>query len=332
MPVEAAMRRSILIVRELAVCVALAACLRLAGQEVTGGIGAMRSSDTAESSYAWHFDYRTQMGRDWAWSASWINEGHVDGHHRDGVAAQLWGQPRWPTAPFAFTFGLGAYGFFDTQHEPERETQIQRGWGPIASVALTHYSAPPWFWRLTANAIRPSRSINVNTVTLAAGYVLDDKREAFRADEMPARATTPSHEVTLLFGETVVNANGRQGFASMVEYRASLHKNWEWTLAALREGDTGAVSRDGAVAEIWLVDSWQRRRFSLGVGAGAYYSHNRSRVPGDRPQQLLAIVSPTVAWRFGEAWSLRALWHRVIADDRHDTDADVFLLGLGRVW
>ncbi|MEY4941325.1 MAG: hypothetical protein RIQ93_3060 [Verrucomicrobiota bacterium] len=311
-----------------------AVALPLSAQEVTAGVGAMRSSDPSESSYAWQLDYRLRLGRDWAWSASWINEGHVDGHHRDGLASQLWGQPRWPTRPVALTFGLGAYGYFDTQQEPDRETRIQRGWGPIASVALTYYTAQPWFWRLTLNAIRPSRSIPVNTLTLAAGYALDGKGTVSLPHPSPPLAPVETHsrEINLLFGQSVVNATGRHAFAAMVEYRVAFRKNWEWTLAALREGNTGAVNRDGAVAEIWLVDSWQGRRFSLGIGAGGYYSHNRARVPGDRPQELFGIVSPTAAWRFADPWKLRVIWHRVISDDRHAADADVFLLGVGRGW
>lgn len=312
--------------------VALAGAWRLSAQEVTAGVGAMRGSDTGESSYTWQLDYRSRLGRSWAWSASWINEGHVDGHHRDGIAGQIWVQPEWPKLPLALSLGAGAYGFFDTQAQPDRETRIRRGFGPIASMALTYYTEQPWFWRLTLAAIRPSRSINVNTLTFAAGYGLDATREALRPDPTQPLPRAISREITVLFGKSVSNATGREGFAAMVEYRASLARNWEWTLAALREGKTVDVNRDGATAQIWLVDSWRDRRFSLGIGAGGYYSRDRARPAGETREHLMGLVSPTAAWRFSDHGTLRVVWHRVISDDDRDTDADVFLLGIGRAW
>src|SRR4051812_41153689 len=43
-----------------------------------------------EMSYAWEIDYRHEFDRHFAWSASWLNEGHTASHHRDGFATQAW--------------------------------------------------------------------------------------------------------------------------------------------------------------------------------------------------------------------------------------------------
>lgn len=319
-----------------ALALALAA-LRLNSQEVTVGVGAMQSPDSHQTSYSWHIDYRRPIIPRLSWSASWINEGHVQGHHRDGVAAQLWAESPWPRTPFQLTAGLGAYHFFDTQQQPDGDSQIEHGWSPIGSVALTYYPAGRIFWRLTANTIMPPDGITVNTLTVAVGYQLGKTTFSLRSnsDEPVAEhrsELSSQNSITVFAGKTVVNASvGDQGLALSVEYRRRLTRHSEWTASVLDEGDAGVLRRHGVASQYWLVESWRRDRLSIGIGAGLYYSFERARGPQrEKSQQLMGLISPTVAFRFADDWVARTIWHRVITD--YHRDCDVFLLGVGREW
>jgi hypothetical protein len=305
-------------------------------QEIAVGAGAMQTPDSPQSSYAWHLDYRRRLGSRYAWSATWLNEGHVRGHHRDGVAAQMWAESRWPRLPVTLSLGLGVYHFFDTQQQADGDSQIQHAWSPIASLAATYYTTAPWFWRATINAITPVHGITVNTFTLALGYRLGAEPRPLRANPaaVPPSPTLASHppssEVSLLFGKSVVNASvGSRGIAATLEYRRKLAPHWEWTAAWIQEGDAVVIDRQGAATQVWLVDA-SHGRLTLGFGAGLYFNFDRDR-PSDTSQyHCMGLLSPTVAWRLSEDWLARVIWHRVISDYHRDTD--VFLLGAGRRW
>jgi len=62
----------------------------LRAQEFSLLAGPLVSKD--EDTYSWQATYREGLGRHAAWSFSWLNEGHIPNHHRDGQLAQLWGR------------------------------------------------------------------------------------------------------------------------------------------------------------------------------------------------------------------------------------------------
>jgi hypothetical protein len=82
-------------------------------QEISGLGGALRDQDRAHT-FTWLMDYQRSLGEYAAFSAGWINEGHVPGHHRDGAIAELW----WRTTTFGqrltLAAGVGPYAYFDT--------------------------------------------------------------------------------------------------------------------------------------------------------------------------------------------------------------------------
>ena len=61
-------------------------------QELTLFAGGLTQSGTKESSPAWAFEYLHPLNENIAASFSWLNEGHVPGHHRDGHSMQIWGR------------------------------------------------------------------------------------------------------------------------------------------------------------------------------------------------------------------------------------------------
>lgn len=59
----------------------------VAGQELYILGGDVNSS--SETSYAWQISYMEGLSEHFAYSISWLNEGHLTGHHRDGPTFQL---------------------------------------------------------------------------------------------------------------------------------------------------------------------------------------------------------------------------------------------------
>src|ERR1035438_1358031 len=139
------------------------ACLALPAQEVTGSYGAMNTTDFSHSSYAYQLDYRQDFYRNLAASLTYINEGHVPGHHRDGYAVEAWGLLPTPHNRFSISLGLGAFFFYDTQASPGGGSSDVHGTAPILSLAGTGYLSNRWFYRLAPKLILPAPEMKADT-------------------------------------------------------------------------------------------------------------------------------------------------------------------------
>jgi hypothetical protein len=288
-----------------------------------------------ETSYAWQLDFRHDVDAHFAWSASWLNEGHTRYHHRDGFATELWADVL-SSDRFDLSLGAGAYRFFDTRLLANGETQNLHGWTPIYSASLTYATATPWFFRLTANRVSQARGLATNTLLLGAGYRLgkdgaSDHRGLPRG--MWETKRTPM-ELTAFWGKSVVNTGASEdAVATGLEFRQGLSRNLDWTLSWINEGDPKIIRRNGLAAQIWVVDEYFVRHLSLGFGAGAYWYFDKKNPPADglySDQTLAALLSPTIAYRFSPHWQARLTWNRVLSD--YNRDADVILIGLGYRW
>lgn len=61
--------------------------------EISVLAGATEGIDARDGSYAWQAEFRYNFLRNVTASLSWINEGHLEEHKRDGFAVQGWGSP-----------------------------------------------------------------------------------------------------------------------------------------------------------------------------------------------------------------------------------------------
>src|SRR6185436_17277776 len=86
--------------------------------ELTFFKGTMTADEVGESSFSWQLDYRQDLHRYLAASVSYLNEGHVTGHHRDGTAWQAWGRLPLFRDRIRCSAGAGVYYYYDTQFAP----------------------------------------------------------------------------------------------------------------------------------------------------------------------------------------------------------------------
>ncbi len=297
--------------------------------------GITDSVDTDETTYGWQLDFRHNFEGPLAASASWINEGHFRDHHRDGLAGEIWGRIPIANAKVSFAFGGGAYLYFDTKRRTNGSHENEHGWAPILSVSASYYADSPWFVRLAANHIRPPGDIDTNAFLLGFGYRLGrgpvEQPSRSRPAGEPPPATTGT-ELTLFLGEVIHNGlESRAGIAAGIEYRRGLARNLDWTLSWLNEDNPGGIRRSGLATQVWLVDSFIRRRLVLGIGGGLYAFYDRQPPPGTHnPVDLAGLITLTGGYRFAERWIARLSWNRVMTDN--DRDADVIVLGAGYRW
>src|SRR5512135_694782 len=76
---------------------------------------------------------------------------------------------------------------------------------------------------------------------------------SYLRDRLSARSTQAyNNEITLLLGQTVLNsAKGENDIAMGVEYRRSVFRYMDWTVAWLNEGDTRPIGRYGVMSQLW---------------------------------------------------------------------------------
>jgi hypothetical protein len=305
-------------------------------QEFSFLAGATDSVDTGQASHAWQLDLRYDFAEPLAVSASWINEGRIDGHHRDGFAARLWGRIPLFERRLVISFGAGAYRYFDTQERPGGSHANVHGWAPVYGLAGTWYTRTPWFVQLGINHIHPPGDIDTNQYLLGAGYRFrnesDGSTPKTRAEPGSAALNTTATEVMPFLGATIHNSlESRYGLAGGVELRKGISRHFDGTISWISEDNGGEIKRHGIGSQLWLVDAFRERRMFLGIGAGLYAFIDRFMDAGAGSGDefdIAGLISLTAGWRFSDRWFARANWNRVATND--DRDSDILVLGIGR--
>jgi len=303
--------------------------------EISALGGATEGIDTGDGSYAWQAAFRYDFLRNFAASVSWINEGHLNEHKRDGVAVQGWGRAPLLDNRLSIGIGAGFYQYFDTRLLPAGNHENVHGLAPVYSITATFYTETPWFAQVAVNHIHPESDANSNTYLVGAGYRL--WKEA-APPSVPGKgerpAMTTGYEVMPFFGQVVVNRpENDPGIGAGVEFRMGIDEHLDWTVTWLREEVSGTLDRTGLGTQIWLVDAFLARRITLGFGAGLYSFVDFEAPPdsaGDRSLDIAGLLTVTTSYRFSEHWFARFNWNRVMSNDNRDSD--VFVLGVGYRW
>jgi hypothetical protein len=326
---------------KLAALLLLGAGLNLPAQELTVLGGIMNTGGFKQSSYAWEVDYRQDLYKYFAGSISYINEGHITGHHRDGNAWELWGNLPFWNDRVALSLGAGAYYFYDTQPLPGGDTADVHGSAPIYSFSATGYWADRWFYRFTYNRISPSHQLNANTALVGVGYWFGPHLRPRGNKPNQAEPTTEKEYVTepqfsLYGGQSVVNTFfSEKALAGAAEYRQGLFPHADWTASYIYEGNPKIIRRSGIAAQLWAVNTFYDKSTSVGIGLGPYFyidhkhpSNNSGSFLGRKnPAAIAPLVSLTLARQLGENWIARLVWDRVTST--YNRDSDIFLVGLG---
>lgn len=306
-------------------------------QELSVLAGATDSADTG-TSHGWQIDLRYDFRDPFAISASWINEGRLESHHRDGFATRLWGRFPLLERRLVIAFGAGAYRYFDTQARTGGSHANVHGWAPVYGLTAGWYTNTPWFVLLGFNHIHPGGEFDSNQFLLGAGYRFRKEAgggmPAPRAGAASGPAKTTGIEVMPFLGATVHNSfESTHGLAGGVELRRGISRHLDGTLSWISEDNGEEVRRHGLGCQMWLVDAVLDRRLALGVGGGLYAFLDRFRPAGsgeDEAVDVAGLLSLTTSYRFSDRWFARVNWNRVETDNHRDSD--IFVLGVGYRW
>lgn len=290
-------------------------------QEVQLAFGATRVAGIHESTFGARASWYQGLGGPFAASVSYANEGHVPGHHRDGLAAQLWLAMPLGSPAFELAAGAGPYQYFDTAHaESPAGFRDAHGTGLVYSVMASWRPAGSrWRWQARLDRHETRRDLDSTMLLVGAAWQVDPDGRG----PGPAPARAEDDELTVSLGQTIVNSFESQGStARALDYRRSLGSMARVSLGWLSEGDARLIRRDGVLARAWLEPRFGA--WSVGLGAGAYFAVDEYR---EERRHVSPVAAISVARRFGPRWLARLEWIRVISN--YDRDSDVFLLGAG---
>jgi hypothetical protein len=283
--------------------------------------GARRYPDVHDTDYAWQIEYMQPIKNCFAWSFSYLNEGHTERHHRDGAIAQIWVRTAESQAGLSAAAGAGVYRYFDTAPQSGTTYSNSHGWAAVTSAAGAWRVCGPWLAELRANWVHAEHDANTVSVLAGFGYRFGASAplEKHRGEER-----MPGNEVTLFLGQSVLNSFGSEaGFSQGLEYRRHLGRFLQWTASILHEGNNGRHQRTGAAGQLWAGRAFFDGRLSLGFGAGPYFTVDTHG--GDR-DNVFGIFTVSAAYRLATHWGVRFSWNRV--GTNCNSDSDIFLGGI----
>lgn len=288
--------------------------------------GALRVSGNGERSFAVGVNYVQPYGDYFALSLGYLNEGHPDNHHRDGVSGQVWLRSRVDERGMSWGVGVGQYYFFDTSRPRSGgEAYVNdHGWAPIYSVQATWHHPSNWYTQVQLNRVVPSGAKDPTTSLLVGvGYRFD----TVRGDKLHLDGGKSTDDtLTVLAGQSIVNSlESERSRAGTIEYRRAIGRYVDWTVSGLREGTSAGTHRSGVATQLWLIRSLNRE-VELGMGVGPYLAFELHDVPGTRSHQA-GLVSVAGRYHFNKRIVGTLSLNRVITD--YHRDADLLLIGLG---
>lgn len=294
--------------------------------------GLLQNTNDGKDSYAWQLEYIEGMGENFGLGVSYLNEGHVPGHHRDGTTVHLWTRANLLDRKLSVAAGVGPYYYYDTlPTKVGTSYRNDHGWGAIFSSAVTWYTDSRWLLQLRTNMVDNFATFNSFSVLAGIGYQLEAPSVPGPVDKAPLQDLEKAkNEFSLLFGQTIVNSlESQKSVALAAEYRRRIQRYVDWSAGWLYEGDNRLFRRHGLASQLWGIREFFDDRFSVGIGGGAYFPismRTESRRLGIN-RSVCGIVTLTSSYRFLPQWDARVSWNRIITDYNHDTD--VILGGIG---
>ncbi len=291
-----------------------------------GGYGA--TDNPVQSTFAWQVQYMEGLNENFAYSLSYVNQGHFISHHRDGTAAALWFRTNRVHRQLSLGIGAGPMFYYDTRLPPDGPPADIHGWATMVNVSASWYTKSRWIYQLQGYWVRGGNSFDTLSVLAGIGYQLDPPPSPGPDLKAPPQTErTTDQELAVFGGQTTVNLPGNgSSTAGSIVYRRGLWRYLEWTAGFLYEGKSDLIDRYGLTTQLWLEKPFFDDRATIGAGFGFYLGDDRRR---DKAWGgfLGEILSITASYRLGPHWLIRGTWDRIITD--YDRDSDIFMGGIG---
>jgi putative salt-induced outer membrane protein YdiY len=281
-------------------------------QELTimGGPIINDSSSSSERSASVMLEYSQKIQGLFFFSAAYLNEGHFNGHHRDGFTVQGWIRTTDISNKLSLGLGIGPYLYFDTRFRSDDD----HGLGAIASLDAQWSLSDRWYLDIrTSYVVAPQ--MRTMPILFGVGY---------KFDSLSTGRSSDKNEFNIFIGDSIVNNSGEKaGFAKGVEYRRKLLDHMDLTVSYLNEGNNERVQRQGIATQLWATQKVSDR-IDVGIGGGLYEAHDKYR---DSTLDTNGIITMTGSYRLYDNWFARVSWGRIVSN--YDKDSDLILVGLG---
>jgi hypothetical protein len=317
----------------LAICAAIAQLLApapLRAESVFALAGVSDATNAPENSYGWQLGFSEPLSASTSASFSWLNEGHISGHHRDGAAAQLWYvAPRWLDR-IRFSVGAGPYFYFDTQQSDSAlgYSNVHSA-AALVSAALETELTRAWFIRMSLNAVYAPGDLNTVGFMVGAGYHLGRSQRAGAAGAgSDAGGPYARQQIELFGGEMIYNElSSHADHALGLEYRLALLPWAAWSATWFYNPGDASAQRNQIATQLWLVDALQNGKLEFSVGLGVYTPLGAAAAPAAAPGNFSGMSGLRVQWNCSRHGSVALAWYRSFTND--DDDRDIITLGYG---
>lgn len=306
----------------LALVAALASTAPAADLYLLGG--GLKSFGPGDNTYSWQLEYRQDILKHLAGGISYLNEGHITRHHRDGYTAQAWGRTELADYRLTLAAGLGPYLFLDTERGliPQAYSNLH-GVKAMLSLAAAWHTTKDFTFEVRSNFVGLGPSFDTASVLAGIGYHFDPDLKPVD----PKAVQDPKNELTVMAGQTIVNSfDSQKSVAVEVEYRRMLLRHLDATFSYLHEGDNRLVRRDGVMAQLWATQELVEGMFSVAAGIGPYFDLGEYHNPTS-DKTVSGLLTLTGSYRFAPHWSARLSWNRMVTS--YDRDTDVIVGGIG---
>ena len=304
----------------------------LQAQEIYLLGGILQNTNDGKNSYSWQLEYIEELGDNLALGVTYLNEGHVPNHHRDGNALNLWTRTRLLDGRLSLAAGIGPYFYYDTMPDNSpKGYENDHGWGALFSSSVTWQMDSRWLFQLRTNWVKNFDSFDSFSALAGIGYHFADPSAAEPVNRPSLQSGDKAkNRITLFAGQTIVNSlKSQKSVALAVEYRRRIVPYVDWTGTWLYEGDDRLNRRNGFASELWAVRDFLSDRLTLGIGGGVYFPIDERGIlkQSGINRTICGILTLTSSYQILPPWDVRVSWNRVITDYDHDTD--VLLGGVG---
>lgn len=283
--------------------------------------GILHSPDEDGNTHARQWEYLQELPEPFAFSLSYLNEGHLDEpekHHRDGFLFQIWAEKPVLVPWFSVMAGAGPYYWYDTQHDSSGRDKYVRGLGIISSAGAK-LRLPSGGLYVNGRLSWVEARKGIATVSYFLGIGTDFSSLGVLAKPLPEIEEDTRNEVLLHFYN--FKRNGAKG----IEYRRSLgffHDHTEASLTYLFTSKNffGEKESYGTAAQVWIVNTIQDR-LKFGFGTGLFLDLIAS------PYEASVIVSLLAAFRISNHLNFQVCRSRIPPNHRYEED--IWTLAVG---
>jgi hypothetical protein len=144
------------------------------GQELYLLGGQIENTATHDDSLNWGgVGYLEGLREHVAVGLTYLNEGHISDHLRDGFAPQLWLRTNVMNRQPSLAVGIGPYYYFETVLTNRNDSFDAHGWGAMSSMTVTLYRESRFLFQIRGNRINTVNGFNTASVMGGVGYQLD---------------------------------------------------------------------------------------------------------------------------------------------------------------